>query len=667
MRHCMNRAGGMAPNIGSLASKSCRSHVSLYQTALITLLLSSTAIAGFGHPRAAAVYEFSFEQQKDKGEQGSEDKTRSFIDESLEDLIKRVRELKTLQAATDQQQLPMILEKTGANVHELFDQLTGLVAKEKVTEENLDSLTGMPLKVTAERFNPLTGMPLSQADQYQVQQDEYNYFIVRKGNLLQSTIEEYRRDADGLEGASGVLLLSSGFASTVLHFSTFLQSESKFRYLGEEYIGSRSAYVIAFAQIPEVATITFKMKQPEGQELQWLIQGIAWVDASSFQILQMRTDLLVPKSLRTKCVTKDQLQTLVKFNEMRLNGLANPVWLPTEAHVHEVLHTYPMQSGLDCKVQGGGEFRNVHHFTDYRTYSVADGISTALKESAPNEPSLEESVQKNDAQAHPYLEEPLKQLVKHIPELKGVRSATSLQTLPMILEGTGKKVDEFFDNLVDLIAQEEIKQERWSGSELVRDNYLILRHGSRSHANIEEFRMDEKGNRMDQAGLDKGFFVTSGFAMSCVHFSRAFQWDSRFLYLGDQETDGRDTYVVAFAQLPSQARLVVTLCGRRGTTVHMLVQGIAWVDKASFQILRMRTDLLASQPEVGLDEETTKVKFSEVHLLDGGVPLWLPREVSVHLKLANFLDRTSDETFQNRHRYKNYRRYRVSARIVAPQ
>jgi len=99
----------------------------------------------------------------------------------------------------------------------------------------------------------------------------------------------------------------------------------------------------------------------------------------------------------------------------------------------------------------------------------------------------------------------------------------------------------------------------------------------------------------------------------------------------------------------------------------MLVQGIAWVDKASFQILRMRTDLLASQPEVGLDEETTKVKFSEVHLLDGGVPLWLPREVSVHLKLANFLDRTSDETFQNRHRYKNYRRYRVSARIVAPQ
>jgi hypothetical protein len=207
---------------------------------------------------------------------------------------------------------------------------------------------------------------------------------------------------------------------------------------------------------------------------------------------------------------------------------------------------------LDCKVHGEQEFRNVHRFTDC-AYADVDGFTTTLKETEPSD--LEESVHKNDAQAHPYLEEPFKQLVKRIPELKGMRSAASLQALPMILEGTGKKVDEFFDNLVDLIAQEEIKQERWSKSEMIRDNYLILRHGNRSHANIDEFRMDEKGNRLDQVGLDKGFFATSGFALSCVHFSRGFQWDSRFRYLGDQKTDGRDTYVVGSAQLPGLARL----------------------------------------------------------------------------------------------------------------
>jgi hypothetical protein len=55
---------------------------------------------------------------------------------------------------------------------------------------------------------------------------------------------------------------------------------------------------------------------------------------------------------------------------------------------------------------------------------------------------------------------------------------------------------------------------------------------------------------MDQVGLDKGFFAISVFALSCVHFSRGSQWDSRFRCLGDQKTDGRDAYVVGFAQPP---------------------------------------------------------------------------------------------------------------------
>ena len=197
----------------------------------------------------------------------------------------------------------------------------------------------------------------------------------------------------------------------------------------------------------------------------------------------------------------------------------------------------------------------------------------------------DKSEQSPDANAHSYLDEPLKNLVKRIPELKGVRPAADQQALPMILKKTGEKVDEFFDNLVDLVAHEEITQARsnefraiWE-SEQVRDSYLILRHGENRGASIEEYRMDEKGNRMDAVGLDKGFFVTSGFALSCVHFSTAFQPDSMYRYLGDQEIEGRDTYVVAFAQQPGKASITVSMRGPSGTTEHMLVQGVVWVDK----------------------------------------------------------------------------------------
>jgi hypothetical protein len=299
-----------------------------------------------------------------------------------------------------------------------------------------------------------------------------------------------------------------------------------------------------------------------------------------------------------------------------------------------------------------------------------DGAIADQKESEREAQFLKESAQKNDAEAHPYLEEPLEQLITRIPELKGICPAANGEALAMILRKTGAGVDEFFDNVVGLVAQEQIKQERIGGvggSRSVRDSYLILRHGNSTQADFDEFRMDANGNRLDQISLTDGFLVTSGFGLMCMHFSTALQWDSRFLYLGDQRVGVRDTHVVAFAQLPGEATLKVTLRGARGGEAHMLTQGIAWIDKESFHIVRMRSDLLAPQPEIGLEEQTTKVDFSEVKLRDVPAPLWLPRDVNVYVKIRQFLPGRSDEKFRNVHHYTDYRRYRVSAKIVAPQ
>jgi hypothetical protein len=296
--------------------------------------------------------------------------------------------------------------------------------------------------------------------------------------------------------------------------------------------------------------------------------------------------------------------------------------------------------------------------------------------------------------AHPFLEEPLDQLVRQIPELKTLRPAPDQLPLAMILRKTGGRVDEFFANMVDLIAREEITQERQiSGNlpsgmpggvslaqEKMRDDYLILRRGEGAQTWISEFRLDAQGNRMDDVGPDRGFFFTSGFALSCVHFSTVFQWDSRFLYLGDQKIEGRDTYVVAFAQLPGRARNTIMLKGPSGITVQMLTQGITWVDKVNFQIVQMRMDLLARRPEIGLDKQTTKVRFGEKRFPDVAVPLWLPRDVNVYIKLTDVsvipnLGNSgkaatlgiSGEAFRNVHHYTNYRRYRVSSKMVTPQ
>ncbi|HEX2665758.1 MAG TPA: hypothetical protein VHM93_23220 [Candidatus Acidoferrum sp.] len=289
---------------------------------------------------------------------------------------------------------------------------------------------------------------------------------------------------------------------------------------------------------------------------------------------------------------------------------------------------------------------------------------------------LNKDGQNTNIELHSYVEEPLDQLLKRVPELKGINPAADQGELAMILRSTGAAVDEFFANVVDVIAHEEIVQERLRPTVVnggmpgglvdfktrTRDSYLILRQINGSRAKIDEFRMNDKGMRIDEVGLDKGFVMTSGFALSIVHFSSIVQWDSRFLHLGDQKIGGKDTYVIAFAQMPGEARNPVTLRAE-GAKVNLFVQGIAWVDKANFQIVQMRTDLLAPRPDIGLDEQTTEITFKEVRFSDLAIPLWLPRDVNINVR---FTAGASVEIVRNTHRYTDYRRYQVSTKILSP-
>lgn len=117
--------------------------------------------------------------------------------------------------------------------------------------------------------------------------------------------------------------------------------------------------------------------------------------------------------------------------------------------------------------------------------------------------------------------------------MRKIHPAGDLQELPAILKKTASDVDSFFRDIVDVIAQEKITQERLNrggavmASERVRDNYLILRHVNGTRADIVEYRMDGNGNRLDHPGLNKGYFVTLGLALSCNYFSTAFQPQER--------------------------------------------------------------------------------------------------------------------------------------------
>jgi hypothetical protein len=265
--------------------------------------------------------------------------------------------------------------------------------------------------------------------------------------------------------------------------------------------------------------------------------------------------------------------------------------------------------------------------------------------------------------------------VKLIPELNGLQPAPDQQQLSTILENAGERVDEFFRNVVDLTAHEQITEEGLDGQGRLRrrlqaeDSYLIIRRGSEMFGTVGEYRMDAKGNPILEVGFNKGYFDTANFALDHVYFSTAFQSESTFLFLGEQKIDSRDTYVVAFAQKPGEATITVTMERRLPVPflVKMLVQGIAWIDKSNFQIVRLRTDLLAPRREIHLDRLTTTVSFKEMQL-PAATSLWLPSSLQVYAQFEPPVDLKTGNifvlTFRNEHYYSDYQTYRVSVKMA---
>lgn len=265
--------------------------------------------------------------------------------------------------------------------------------------------------------------------------------------------------------------------------------------------------------------------------------------------------------------------------------------------------------------------------------------------------------------AHPYLENPPDELIQRFPELHDLRPPADQQALNRILSDTGRSVETYFDNLVDLVAHEEIDQQKLNAKGAVKQkqhrqySYLILLHRDEMHSLIEEYRTDSQGNPVQQSGPNLGFNTTSGFALICAHFLPDNRSDSTFRYLGDESLDSRNTYVVAFAQLPDRATPTNFVSGEWGSE-PFLVQGIAWIDQDTFQIVRIRTDLLVPRNDVGLAVQSTEVTFNEVHLPDSSSPLLVPYHVTVSSEYRG-------NAYRNDHFYSDYRHFHVSVKMVA--
>ncbi|MGA2536655.1 MAG: hypothetical protein ABSF53_11610 [Terracidiphilus sp.] len=271
-------------------------------------------------------------------------------------------------------------------------------------------------------------------------------------------------------------------------------------------------------------------------------------------------------------------------------------------------------------------------------------------------------------EATTYFDLPLQKLKDAVPALKGLKYDPSQDRMAQILAGVAARIADVLPRLPNLVSREDVyhfqsapdsgnagglaSMQPWSRE----FRYLIVpHHAPDGSTTLEESRVDSKGRpteASEELSAPRGY----GFAYQWLFFSAAFQPEFRFRYLGEQDKGGRKTFAVAFTQQPAKVSNPARF-ESDGKVAPFYFQGVLWVDQSSFDIVMVRTDLLAPLPDLHLRQLSTQLTFRAVPIHGYDAVFWLPSEAYI----------SSDQgsgAVEESHRYSDYHLYHSTARIL---
>jgi hypothetical protein len=266
---------------------------------------------------------------------------KPYLAYSLPSLEAAVPELKGLQPATSQNELNMLIHRTGETCVELLRHMPNVIAHEEViTRERTVSLISHG-GVAGKRID------------LKPRRQQFEYLLLSHRTADGGVLDEYRTDKHGrpITGSSDDAQLTQGFVNDWLHFYPGNLGESQFRYLGQQDIDNHHTFVIAFAEMPEAMKFPAQFRLG-GSLISILLQGVAWIDSSDFRIVRMREDLLAPRP----DIYLNQFTAEIHFGEVNISKATSSLWLPQQVEIEWEFR--------------GILFQRLHSYSDYRLFAA---------------------------------------------------------------------------------------------------------------------------------------------------------------------------------------------------------------------------------------------------------------------------------------------------------
>ena len=272
-----------------------------------------------------------------------------------------------------------------------------------------------------------------------------------------------------------------------------------------------------------------------------------------------------------------------------------------------------------------------------------------------------------------YVDMPIEQLKKMVPDLRRIEleaaheagnagaATPSQNNTEFILRKTGAVIADLLHRMPNLIATEEVRQPTAIRKSTQHDtssfSYRIVHKQEPSGGDaLEEFRTDARDQPIDYSANNASRPLGVGFATMWLFFFPGNLHESHFRYLGQQSIGSRKTDVLAFAQNPENVGLGAVIESGFGRCSTPL-QGVAWIDQSTFQIVRMQTDLLSPVPYIQLNQLRSILTYGPVKIAGLKLLLWLPSDVETTWQTAFHVGRES-------HRYSHYRLFQSTMRVL---
>ncbi len=240
--------------------------------------------------------------------------------------------------------------------------------------------------------------------------------------------------------------------------------------------------------------------------------------------------------------------------------------------------------------------------------------------------------------------------------------AATGSTLADLLDHIGRQVEKFWSNFPSVTCTESVTQSKLGDNNKVlfvqhqTFDYLIALQSSGQEISVDESRLEKVHTRSKgKASL----LETNGFGIFTLLFHPLYQSRYQFRQLPDESLQDHRLLRIAFQQISRDHPLSVLQV--RELEYPLQWRGTAWIDPASWAVVRIQAGLGDSMADMGLLRLDADVTYSDVRF-NGSTAYWLPARAVIDAE-------TKRQHWHNTHLFTGYKRFAVDTdvKISAPQ